>query len=113
MKTILPEKELIEKLIENIKVRTCFVTTMERSLKMESDNPFPPPPDVKYYTTRTFEIPGSIREKAFEILWQRDNDNLSISTMILDALIKVNLNLNEDHLNLSVNKFYIYYDTYF
>ncbi|XP_011501636.1 PREDICTED: actin-related protein 10 [Ceratosolen solmsi marchali] len=88
MKTILSETESTEKLIENIKVRTCFVTTMERSLKLETDNPFKPPPDVKYYTTRTFEIPGSVREKAFEVLWQRDNDNLSVPTMILDSIIK-------------------------
>lgn len=91
MENILLEKELTEKLIEDIKVQTCFVTTMERSAKLETDNPPTPPPHVKYYTTRSFEIPGTIREKAFETLWERDLDNLSLPTMILDALIKVML----------------------
>jgi len=88
MKDVLTERELTETLIENIKVQTCFVTTMERSLQLQTENPPTPPPNVKYYTTRNFEIPGKVREKAFEILWERDNDNLSIPTMILDALIK-------------------------
>ncbi|NP_001177675.1 actin related protein 11 [Nasonia vitripennis] len=88
LQDVLSEKELNEKLIEDIKVQTCFVTTMERSAKLETDNPPTPPPSVKYYTTRTFEIPGIIREKAYEVLWERDNDNLSLPTMILDALIK-------------------------
>lgn len=89
MKDILLEDESTEKLIENIKVQTCFVTTMDRSAKLETKDPPTPPPSVKYYGTRTFEIPGTVRENAFEILWERDNDNLSVPTMILDAIIKV------------------------
>ncbi|XP_014213455.1 actin-related protein 10 [Copidosoma floridanum] len=88
MKDVLTNKEKTENLIENIKVQTCFVTTMERSLKLQTENPPTPPPSVKYYCTRNFEIPGTVRENAFEVLWERDNDNLSIPTMILDALIK-------------------------
>ncbi|XP_058801808.1 actin-related protein 10 [Phymastichus coffea] len=88
MEGILPEKELTEKLIEDIKVQTCFVTTMERSAKLDTNDPPTPPPFVKYYTTMSFEIPGTVREKAFETLWERDLDNLSIPTMILDALMK-------------------------
>lgn len=93
MKDVLPTKDLTETLIENIKVQTCFVTTMERSCKLKTDNPPTPPPNVKYYyMSKIFEIPGALREDAFEVLWERDNDNLSIPTMILDALIKVCLN---------------------
>ena len=89
MQDILLEKENTELIIEDIKARTCFVTTLERSEKLDTDKPPVPPPDVKYYTTRSFQIPGTVRERAFESLWERDLDNLSIPTMVLDALIKV------------------------
>ncbi|XP_014238646.1 actin-related protein 10 [Trichogramma pretiosum] len=88
MQEILTEEECTEKLIEDIKVRTCFVTTMERSAKLLTDNPPTPPPNVKYFTKRSLEIPGTVRESAFEKLWERDLDNLSIPTMILDSIIK-------------------------
>lgn len=64
---------------------------MERSVKLRDENGLSPPPAVKYPGVKTFEIPGFVREKAYEVLWERDNDNLSIPTMILDAIIKVSL----------------------
>ena len=62
---------------------------MERSKKLGTAEAPTPPPDVKYPGIKTFNIPGKVREKAFELLWERDNDNLSIPTMILDAIVKV------------------------
>jgi hypothetical protein len=49
-----------------------------------------PPPDVVYREggTDTFCIPGKVREAAHEVLFEQDNDQTSISTMILDAIIK-------------------------
>ena len=83
--------ELSENIVEDIKVRTCFVTTLERSAKLETESALTPPPDVTYPGIKRIVIPGEIREKAFEVLWERDNDNLSLSTMILDAIVKVKL----------------------
>lgn len=83
-----PHANITEKIIEDIKVRTCFVTTLERSAKLGMDNAPPPPPSVKYPGVKTMNIPGEVREKSYEMLWERDNDNLSIPTMILDALLK-------------------------
>ncbi|XP_024870526.1 actin-related protein 10 [Temnothorax curvispinosus] len=80
--------DLSEKMLEDIKVRTCFVTTLERSAKLGTENAPTPPPDVTYPGVKRILIPGEIREKAFEILWERDNDNLSLPTMILDAIVK-------------------------
>ncbi|KYN35225.1 Actin-related protein 10 [Trachymyrmex septentrionalis] len=80
--------ELSENIVEDIKVRTCFVTTLERSAKLETESALTPPPDVTYPGIKRIVIPGEIREKAFEVLWERDNDNLSLSTMILDAIVK-------------------------
>lgn len=89
MKDTIPDLELSERIIEDIKVRTCFITTRERSVKLTDENELSPPPAVKYPGVKNFEIPGFVREKAYEVLWDRDNDNLSVPTMILDAIIKV------------------------
>lgn len=83
-----PTIDINEKLIEDIKVRTCFVTSLERSKKLSTNDSPKPPPSVKYPGVKTLNIPGEYREESFELLWQRDNDNLSIPTMILDAIIK-------------------------
>ncbi|XP_014481058.1 PREDICTED: actin-related protein 10 [Dinoponera quadriceps] len=80
-----------EKVLEDIKVRTCFVTTLERSTKLGTKDAPAPPPTVKYPGVKSISVPGEIREKAFEILWERDNDNLSLPTMILDAIVKCSL----------------------
>ncbi|XP_012233537.1 actin-related protein 10 [Linepithema humile] len=82
------DMDLSEKMLEDIKVRTCFVTTLERSAKLGTTDAPPPPLDVTYPGIKRILIPGEIREKAFEVLWERDNDNLSLPTMILDAIIK-------------------------
>lgn len=80
---------LTQKAIEDVKVRTCFVTTMERAKKLNTEDAPAPPPSVKYFTSESFMIPGETREKVFEVLWERDMDNLSLPTMILNAIIKV------------------------
>lgn len=86
---VLASLDLSEKVLEDIKVRTCFVTTLERSAKLGTENAPAPPPAVKYPGVMSISVPGEIREKAFEVLWERDNDNLSLPTMILDSVVKV------------------------
>lgn len=88
LQQINPMIDIDEKIIEDIKVRTCFVTTLERSNKLTTDEPPNPPPSVKYPGIKTINIPGKLREEAFELLWERDNDNLCIPTMILDSIVK-------------------------
>ncbi|KAK2580324.1 hypothetical protein KPH14_001222 [Odynerus spinipes] len=88
LKEILPDYDFTEDVIEDIKVRMCFVTTLERSAKLGTQDAPTPPPTVKYPGVKTITISGEIRERAYEVLWERDNDNLSIPTMILDAIIK-------------------------
>jgi len=48
------------------------------------------PPDFKYYLngSTTLMIPGSIREESCEVLFEQDNDRISVSTIILDCLLK-------------------------
>lgn len=88
LKEINPNVDITEKLVEDIKVRTCFVTTLERSSKLGTKDAPTPPPAVKYPGVKSINIPGEVREKTFEVLWERDNDNLSISTMILNAILQ-------------------------
>ncbi|XP_034946973.1 actin-related protein 10 [Chelonus insularis] len=92
----MPNVNLEEKIIEDIKVRTCFVTTLERSNKLKSEDALVPPPSVKYPGIKVITIPGYIREKAYEILWERDADNLSIPTMILDAILKCSIDTRQE-----------------
>lgn len=70
-----------------LSVRTCFVTSFNRATQLEAVQP---PPDVVYREggTDTFCIPGKVREAVHEVLFEQDNDQTSISTMILDAIIK-------------------------
>lgn len=65
------------------------MTTLERSRKLATDDSPTPPPSVKYPGKTIIEIPGYVRENAFESLWIGDGDNITIPTMILDAIIKV------------------------
>lgn len=87
----LPDVEISEKVLEDIKVRTCFITTLERSVKLGTKDAPAPPSAVKYPGITSILVPGEIRENAFEVLWERDNDNLSLSTMVLDSIIKVKM----------------------
>lgn len=87
---------LPEKVLEDIKVRTCFVSTLERSSKLHSNKydrsiePPPPPPSVLYPLSgsRNLTIPGTVRELATEVLFEQDRDALSLPTIILDSLQK-------------------------
>ncbi|XP_078046717.1 actin-related protein 10 [Augochlora pura] len=88
LKESLPNMNITEKVVEDIKVRTCFVTTLERSNKLGTEEALVPPPAVTYHGVKNIIIPGEVREKAYEILWQRDRDNLCIPAMILDAILK-------------------------
>nr|CAD7455912.1 unnamed protein product [Timema tahoe] len=88
-------ENLPDEIVEDIIVRTCFVTTLERAKKAEEGNAPPPPPDVSYSEggLPSFNIPGTIREQAFEVLFQQDDDGNSIPTMILDSILKCSIDM--------------------
>lgn len=89
-------QDLSDKTLEDIKVRTCFVSTMERSKRLQNNKydrsmePPPPPPNVQYPVSgsRIITIPGTVRELSTELLFEQDGDLLSLPTMILEALLK-------------------------
>lgn len=88
------KEDFPESTIEDIKVRTCFVTSFYRATQLESVEP---PLDVVYREggTDTFCIPGNVREAVHEVLFEQDNDQTSISTMILDAIIKCPIDMRK------------------
>ena len=78
-------------------VRTCFITTEARSSKLHENKydrsvePPPPPPNVDYPLggSKRITVPGTVRELAGEILFEKDEDFLNIPNMILNAILKV------------------------
>lgn len=73
-------------------MRGCFVTTLERVQKAEEGKPCPSPPSVKYLVgqdSNIINVSGDIRENAFNVLFEQDADQISVPTMILDAIVKV------------------------
>ncbi|XP_974574.2 actin-related protein 10 [Tribolium castaneum] len=88
--------QLPETVIEDIKVRCCFVTKQKRAEQFSLAKPdITFAPEVKYPIggSDMITISGKVREKVYEILYDEDNDHLSLSTMILDAILKVDMHL--------------------
>ncbi|KPP60284.1 actin-related protein 10-like [Scleropages formosus] len=87
-----------EEVVEDIKVRTCFVSDLQRGLKiqeakfnLEGTAECPaPPPDVNYPLDgeKIIHIKGSIRDSVMEMLFEQDNEEKSVATLVLDALVK-------------------------
>lgn len=88
---------LTDDVVEEIKVRTCFVTTYERSLKYKNNEPPTPPPSVQYpiHGEDIITIPGTLRETAFEVLFPEDNDRLGLPYIILDAIAACTLDMRK------------------
>uniref|UniRef100_A0A3Q4N6A4 Actin related protein 10 n=1 Tax=Neolamprologus brichardi TaxID=32507 RepID=A0A3Q4N6A4_NEOBR len=79
-------------------VRTCFVSDLQRGLKIQeakfnldgtAERPAHPP-DVDYPLDgeKILHIKGSIRDSVMEILFEQDNEEKSVATLILDTLVK-------------------------
>ncbi|KAK3918757.1 Actin-related protein 10 [Frankliniella fusca] len=89
---------LTEKIIEDIKVRACFVTTLERTQKAREGKPCPCPPSINYLVgpgSNKINISGDVRENAFNILFEQDADQISVSTMMLDAITKCPIDMRK------------------
>lgn len=81
-------ERLTDDIVEEIKVRTCFVTTHERALKFRNNKEITPTPDVDYpvHGQQSIMIPGKLRETAYEVLFPDDNDRLGLPYIILNAI---------------------------
>ncbi|XP_052765993.1 actin-related protein 10-like [Mya arenaria] len=89
---------LTEEILEDIKVRCCFVTKLNRAGKIhavtmrgEDESSLPaPPPDVWYPLDgdSSLHVSGKVREHACEVMFEQDNELQSISTLLLDAIVQ-------------------------
>lgn len=88
---------LTNDVIEEIKVRTCFVTTYERSQKYKNNEEVTPPPSVDYPIRgkETITISGKLRETAYEVLFPEDNDRLGLPYIILDAILACSIDMRK------------------
>lgn len=92
------EEILSDRVIEDIKVRTCFVTKHSRASAYKANEPLQPCPDVEYPIDGydVIKIPGLLREIAFEVLFPEDNDRLGLPYIILDAILKCPLDTRKE-----------------
>uniref|UniRef100_A0A3P9PM29 Actin related protein 10 n=1 Tax=Poecilia reticulata TaxID=8081 RepID=A0A3P9PM29_POERE len=85
--------------------RTCFVSDLQRGLKIQeakfnldgtAERPAPPP-DVDYPLDgeKILHVQGSIRDSVMEILFEQDNEEKSVATLILDALVKCPIDMRK------------------
>lgn len=93
-----PEEFLTDEVIENIKVRTCFVTPYDRAAKYRSGEAPKPCPDVGYPLKGQLEvkIPGELRETAYEALFPYDNDRQGLPFIILDAILACPIDMRRE-----------------
>jgi len=95
--------KLPEKVLEDIKVRCCFVSPFARAQifaknKLNSTDKNESvkeagPVEYTFGTEMVIHIPGIVRETACEVLFEQDIDGRSLPTLILDALIQSSLDL--------------------
>ncbi|XP_027558463.1 actin-related protein 10 [Neopelma chrysocephalum] len=82
----------------NYLFRTCFVSDLQRGLKIQAakfnidgsaERPSPPP-DVDYPLDgeKILHVVGPIRDSVVEILFEQDNEETSVATLILDSLVQ-------------------------
>lgn len=92
------EEILSEKIVEDIKVRTCFVTKQSRAMAFRNKEEIKPCPDVEYpvHGDEVIKIPGSLRETAFEVLFPEDNDFLGLPYIIIDAILKCDVDARKE-----------------
>ncbi|ELU15086.1 hypothetical protein CAPTEDRAFT_154792, partial [Capitella teleta] len=83
-----------ESILEDIKVRCCFVTSHERATMYNanevSTSPLEGPPAVRYPLKgdRVATISGKIRERTCEVLFEEDCEGRSLASLILDAILQ-------------------------
>ncbi|TKC35042.1 hypothetical protein EI555_003262 [Monodon monoceros] len=79
-------------------MRTCFVSDLKRGLKIQAakfnidgntERPSPPPNvDYPLDGEKILHVLGSIRDSVVEILFEQDNEEKSVATLILDSLMQ-------------------------
>lgn len=77
-------------------MRCCFVTSKSRSDQyFQNRGAHSACPSVQYPLegSKLLNITGKVREMSCEIFYEEDNDHQCLSTMLLDAIVNVNVDL--------------------
>ncbi|KAL5273845.1 ACTR10 family protein [Megaselia abdita] len=95
MESGVSEHLLTEKVLEDIKARTCFVTTFERAEQLRRGESVQHPPDIDYPVKEktVIVIPGKLRETAFEVLFSIESN---LSQMILNSLTYCSIEVRQE-----------------
>ena len=107
-----PEPELTEDILEDIKIRCCFVTPFERAQKYYKeikekhladgttegvDFEFAPSIDYNLSNNYILNIPGYVREMALEVLFVDKLDSQqTIPNLILNSILKCPIDLKKE-----------------
>ena len=93
---------LEEDILEEIKIKTCFVNTFERGSLLAQqkldDREVPadvecpitkPPPSARFplYGNQILTVPGSLRESVCEVLFEMYGEEHTLPTLIIDAIL--------------------------
>lgn len=104
------QETLDERILEDIKFKTCFVTTFERGsfLAQQKLNDSKtseivctikkPPSSVRYRFcgNKVLEIPGSLRESVPEVLFEMYGEEHTLPTLIIDSILKCPLDCRRE-----------------
>jgi actin-related protein 10 len=98
---------LDEQILEDIKVRTCFVAPFERGVNLsrnktdfdnlQSSGILSNPADVKYAIDgdKVLYIPGLLRESVCEVLFEMYGDEHTLPTLIIDSILRCPLDVRK------------------
>lgn len=91
------EDYLTDDVIEDIKTRACFVTRRDRSIKYQNNEEVIPPKHADYPIKGDdiIQIPGALRETAFERLFPVDEDRTGLPYIILESILKCPLDIRK------------------
>jgi actin-related protein 10 len=83
-----------------IRVKTCFVTTLDRVLARKEGKIEKECDDVIYHLKRgnkvySIRVPGIVRETAADVLFEPDEDGVSLPSLILDSILKCPIDLRK------------------
>lgn len=94
------EQDLNDKIIEDIKLKTCFVCPFKRSLLLKESLVYEDeqirysvtsgcPPSVSYpiHGDRILTIPGLVREAACELFFEEQGEELNLVRLVLDTIL--------------------------
>ncbi|XP_064603008.1 actin-related protein 10-like [Liolophura sinensis] len=97
--------DLSEEVIEDIKVKCCFVTNFKRAKEIQEvtlygadEGKLPAPPPVLEYPLdgeKVLHINGKIREHTCEVLFEQDNEEQSVATILLDAIVQCPIDMRK------------------